>query len=130
MANYAVLQIQEVIKRIEGVGSVQIFGASEYSMRLWLEPRQAVLARVDDGDVINAVQAQNVQVAAGTLGAEPAPQRARTSSSLVNTKGRLTDPKEFERHHRQARQQRPARAPGRRGLRGTRARRPMSTAPT
>ncbi len=47
MANYAVLQIQEVIKRIEGVGNVQIFGASEYSMRLWLDPDKTVLARVD-----------------------------------------------------------------------------------
>ncbi len=96
MANYAVLQIQEVIKRLEGVGSVQIFGASEYSMRLWLNPDQMYSRGITAGDVINAVQAQNVQVAAGNLGAEPAPPHT-DFQLIVNTKGRLTDPKEFER---------------------------------
>ena len=80
MANYAILQIQEVLKRIDGVGSVQIFGASQYSMRLWLDPDKMYSRGLIPGDVISAVQAQNVQVAAGTLGAEPAPP-ARTSSS-------------------------------------------------
>ncbi len=96
MANYAVLQVQEVIKRIQGVGSVTIFGASEYSMRLWLNPDKMYARGLTSGDVINAVQAQNVQVAAGTLGAEPAPP-GTDFQLIVNTKGRLTDPKEFER---------------------------------
>ncbi len=96
MANYAVLQIQEVIKRIEGVGNVQIFGASEYSMRLWLDPDKMFSRQLTTSDVITAVQAQNVQVAAGTLGAEPAP-KGTDFQLIVNTKGRLTDPKEFER---------------------------------
>ena len=97
MANYAVLQIQEVIKRIEGVGNVQIFGASEYSMRLWLDPDKLYSRGLTAGDVITAVQAQNVQVAAGTLGAEPAPPQGTDFQLIVNTKGRLTDPKEFEK---------------------------------
>ena len=95
MANYAVLQIQEVVKRINGVGSVQIFGASDYSMRLWLDPDKMYSRGLTTGDLISAVQAQNVQVAAGTLGAEPAP-KGTDFQLLVNTKGRLTDPKEFE----------------------------------
>ena len=96
MANYAILQIQEVLKRVEGVGSVQIFGASQYSMRLWLDPDKMYSRGLIPGDVIAAVQAQNVQVAAGTLGAEPAP-KGTDFQLLVNTKGRLTDPREFER---------------------------------
>ncbi len=96
MANYAILQIQEVLKRVEGVGSVQIFGASEYSMRLWLDPDKMFSRGMVPGDVISAVTAQNVQVAAGTLGAEPAPP-GTDFQLIVNTKGRLTDPKEFDR---------------------------------
>lgn len=96
MANYAVLQIQEVIKRVEGVGDVQIFGASQYSMRLWLNPDRLYSRGLTVGDVISAVQAQNVQVAAGNLGAEPAP-KGTNFQLIVNTKGRLSDPKEFER---------------------------------
>ena len=96
MANYAVLQIQEVIKRIEGVGNVQIFGASEYSMRLWINPDKMYARGLTTTDLINAVQAQNVQVAAGTLGQEPAP-KGTDFQLIVNTKGRLTDPKEFDK---------------------------------
>ena len=96
MANYAILQIQEVLKRVEGVGSVQVFGASEYSMRLWLDPDKMFSRGMTPGDVIAAVTAQNVQVAAGTLGAEPAPP-GTDFQLIVNTKGRLTDPREFEK---------------------------------
>ena len=96
MANYAVLQIQEVLKRIDGVGNVQIFGASDYSMRLWLDPDKMFSRGMTAGDVVNAISAQNVQVAAGKLGAEPAPP-GTDFQLIVNTKGRLTDPKEFER---------------------------------
>ncbi len=96
MANYAILQIQEVLKRIEGVGSVQVFGASQYSMRLWLDPDKMFSRGMVPGDVIAAVTAQNVQVAAGTLGAEPAP-KGTDFQLIVNTKGRLTDPREFEK---------------------------------
>ncbi len=96
MANYAILQIQEVLKRIEGVGNVQIFGASQYSMRLWMNPDKMFARSLTPGDVITAVTAQNVQVAAGTLGAEPAPP-GTDFQLIVNAKGRLTDPKEFER---------------------------------
>jgi multidrug efflux pump len=96
MANYAVLQIQEVLKRVEGVGNVQIFGASQYSMRLWMDPDKMFARGMVPGDVIAAVTAQNVQVAAGTLGEEPAPP-GTNFQLIVNAKGRLTDPKEFER---------------------------------
>ncbi len=75
---------------------MQIFGASEYSMRLWLDPDKMLSRGMTAGDVIAAVQAQNVQVAAGTLGAEPAPP-GTDFQLIVNTKGRLTDPKEFEK---------------------------------
>ncbi len=96
MANYAILQLQEVLKRVEGVGSVSIFGAGDYSMRLWLDPDKMFSRGMTAGDVITAVTAQNVQVAAGKVGAEPAPP-GTDFQLIVNTKGRLSDPKEFER---------------------------------
>ncbi len=96
LSNYAVLQLQDPLKRVSGVGDINIFGARNYSMRLWLDPNRMFSRGLAVGDIIAAVQAQNIQVAAGSLGAPPAPP-GTAEQILVNAKGRLTTPGEFER---------------------------------
>ena len=72
ISNYAFLQIRDVLNRIEGVGDVLVLGAREYSMRVWLDPDRMWARQLTTNDVVSAIQAQNVQVAAGRLGSEPA----------------------------------------------------------
>src|SRR5258708_6234751 len=96
LSNYAVLQLQDALKRVSGVGDINIFGARNYSMRLWLDPNRMYSRGLAVGDIVAAVQAQNIQVAAGSLGAPPAPP-GTPEQILVNAKGRLTTPGEFER---------------------------------
>ncbi|HEY0790941.1 MAG TPA: efflux RND transporter permease subunit, partial [Chthoniobacterales bacterium] len=96
LSNYAVLQVQDPLKRVEGVGNINIFGADQYSMRVWLNPRSMFALGLTVDDVNAAIQAQNVQVAAGNIGAPPSPPNTNFQL-LVNTKGRLTDPREFDR---------------------------------
>jgi multidrug efflux pump subunit AcrB len=88
ISNYAFLQIRDVLNRIEGVGDVVVLGAREYSMRVWLDPDKMWARRLTTDDVVKAIQAQNVQVAAGRLGSEPAPSGTNLELS-VNTEGRL-----------------------------------------
>jgi multidrug efflux pump len=94
LSNYANLRVKDELARISGVGSVQVFGAGEYSMRIWLDPDRLASRRLTTSDVVRAIREQNVQVAAGVLGAQPAP--ANTTFQLsVNTQGRLTTEEEF-----------------------------------
>ncbi len=65
MSNYATLQIKDVLARLDGVGDVRIFGARDYSMRVWLDPEKIAARNLTAGEVVSALQAQNVQVAAG-----------------------------------------------------------------
>jgi multidrug efflux pump len=96
LSNYAYTQIEDTLKRIEGVGNVQLFGAQPYSMRIWLNPDLMYSRGLTAGDVVSALQAQNVQVAPGSVGAEPA--RPKTEFQLtISTKGRLTTPEQFSR---------------------------------
>jgi len=96
LSNYAYTQIEDTLKRIDGVGNVQIFGAQPYSMRVWLNPDLMFARGLTADDVVSAVQAQNVQVAPGSVGAEPA--RPKTEFQLIlNTKGRLVTPEQFSR---------------------------------
>jgi multidrug efflux pump len=96
LSNYAYTQIEDTLKRIEGVGNVQIFGAQPYSMRVWLNPDLMFARGLTADDVVNAVEAQNVQVAPGSIGAEPA--RPRTEFQFIlNTKGRLVTPEQFSK---------------------------------
>ena len=74
ISNYAPLQIKDVLARLDGVGDVQMFGARDYSMRLWLDPERIAALNLTAGDVVSAIRAQNVQVASGTLNQEPMPQ--------------------------------------------------------
>ena len=73
MSNYVTLQVKDEMARLPGVGDMTIFGARDYSMRLWLNPEQLASRNLTVGDVIAAVQEQNVQVAAGIVGGPPLP---------------------------------------------------------
>ena len=94
-SNYALLQIRDELARVDGVGDINVFGAREYSMRLWLDPHQLSSRGLTAQDVVTAVQEQNVQVAAGIIGAPPVPKGATAFQYTVSTQGRLTDEKEF-----------------------------------
>ncbi|MES1923831.1 multidrug efflux RND transporter permease subunit [Salinisphaera sp. T31B1] len=95
LANYALVRVKDELARLDGVGDVQVFGAGEYSMRIWLDPEKLASRNMTAGDVVAAIRDQNIQVAAGQLGAPP----TRSSADfqlLINTKGRLTTADEFE----------------------------------
>ena len=94
LSNYATLQIVDPLKRLSGVGDVQIFGERRYSMRVWLDPDRLANLGVTAVDVQNALAEQNVQVAAGKIGQSPAP--AGTAFEMqVNALGRLGTPEQF-----------------------------------
>src|SRR6188472_918759 len=94
LSNYAHLRVKDEISRIGGVGAVQVFGAGEYSMRVWLDPDRLASRQLTTTDVVRAIREQNIQVAAGVLGAPPAPSDA-TFQLSINTQGRLTSESEF-----------------------------------
>jgi hydrophobe/amphiphile efflux-1 (HAE1) family protein len=94
LRNYAVLQVKDVLARLPGVGQVRIFGAGDYAMRVWLDPEKVAARGLSAGDVLRAIREQNVQVAAGVVGAPPMPERVEYQLS-VNARGRLTDENEF-----------------------------------
>jgi HAE1 family hydrophobic/amphiphilic exporter-1 len=95
LSNYALINLQNPIARLPGVGQVQILGAGPYSMRIWLDPQKLDAFGLTVLDVQNAIQSQNIQVAAGQLGGPPVPGD-QVFQFTVNTLGRLSDVKEFE----------------------------------
>jgi hydrophobe/amphiphile efflux-1 (HAE1) family protein len=94
VSNYASLNVVDALKRLPGVGDVQIFGAEEYAMRLWLEPARMAQLGVTTSDVAAAIQEQNSQFAAGRIGQEPT-RDGQALTYTVTTRGRLTEPEEF-----------------------------------
>jgi hydrophobe/amphiphile efflux-1 (HAE1) family protein len=94
MSNYAQTRIRDRLARIEGVGDVQLFGQRELAMRVWIDPGRAAGLNLTAGDIVSALRAQNVQVAAGTLGQPPSAGSAFQLN--VETQGRFTDPQQFE----------------------------------
>ncbi|MGS1014705.1 efflux RND transporter permease subunit [Rhodanobacter sp. UC4450_H17] len=94
LSNYARLHVKDVLGRLDGVGDVQIFGAGEYSMRVWLDPQKLAQRSLTTGDVINAIREQNVQVAAGALNAPPGPSNNAFQLN-INTRGRLVSEDDF-----------------------------------
>ncbi len=94
LSNYARLHVKDVLGRLDGVGDVQIFGAGEYSMRVWLDPQKLAQRSLTTGDVINAIREQNVQVAAGALNAPPGPSNSAFQLN-INTRGRLVSADDF-----------------------------------
>ncbi len=94
LANYAELNVKDQISRLGGVGDVQLFGGGEFAVRLWLKPDELAARNLNASDVVNAVRAQNRQIAAGSLGAQPAPNESQFQL-MLNVRGRLTSLDEF-----------------------------------
>jgi HAE1 family hydrophobic/amphiphilic exporter-1 len=94
LANYAYINLTDPILRSAGVGNVQVFGAGQYAMRLWVKPDQLAKLGVTVPEIISAIQAQNTVNAAGRAGGEPAPQGQEFTYSVL-VQGRLTTPEEF-----------------------------------
>jgi multidrug efflux pump len=94
LANYAQLHVKDPLARTYGVGDVQMFGTGPYSMRIWLDPQKLASRSMTAGDVVQALREQNVQVAAGQVGAPPAPGQA-SFQVAINTQGRLQTEDEF-----------------------------------
>ena len=94
LSNFATLQMIDVLARLDGVGDVRVFGARDYSMRVWIDPDKAAARNLTAGEVVKALQAQNVQIAAGVLNQPPVPKQGAFQLS-VQTQGRLTDPDQF-----------------------------------
>ena len=95
LSNYADLYIGEALKRIRGVGDVQIFGERRYAMRLWVDPERLASRKLTPQDVINALNEQNIQVGAGQLGQPPIPGDQQYQLDL-EAKSRFTDVSQFE----------------------------------
>ncbi|MEO6256986.1 MAG: multidrug efflux RND transporter permease subunit [Sphingomicrobium sp.] len=94
ISNYALTQVRDRVARLDGVGDARLFGARDYAMRVWIDPNKAAALDLTAGEIVAALRAQNVQVAAGTLGQPP----YATGSAFqlnVETQGRLTDPQQF-----------------------------------
>src|SRR5580698_9687736 len=94
LSNYAYTQMEDSLKRIEGVGDIQVHGAQPYSMRIWLDPDLMFSRGLTAEDVISALQAQNLEVASGSIGSEPAPPKTEFQFTL-SAEGRLVTPTEF-----------------------------------
>jgi multidrug efflux pump len=94
LSNYALLRVKDELARLDGVGDVQVFGAGQFSMRVWLDPEKIASRNLSADDVVKAIREQNVQVAAGQLGAPPLPN-ATDFQIAINTKGRLTSEDDF-----------------------------------
>src|SRR3954469_1233817 len=96
LSNFATLQVRDEIARLPGVGDINVFGARDYSMRLWLDPTKLAARQLTAGDVVKAVQEKNVQGAAGVVGGPPLPPGTTAFQYTVNAQGRLINPEEFE----------------------------------
>src|SRR5229473_1639860 len=94
ISNYALLQVRDQLLRLDGIGDIQMFGARDYSMRLWLDPDKIATLGMTSGEVVAAIRAQNLQITGGQIGEPPIADRA-FQPNLTFT-GRLKDQKQFE----------------------------------
>lgn len=94
ISNYALLRIRDVLARINGVGQIFIFGAQEYSMRIWLDPERMAARHISAGEVVSAIRKQNAQLAGGALG-EPPIDADNAFQVTITGQGRLVTPEEF-----------------------------------
>jgi len=94
LRNYATLQVKDVLARVPGAGSVQLFGSGDYAMRIWLDPNKVASRSLTASDVVAAIREQNIQVAAGAVGQQPLHEPVAMELQ-VNAKGRLIDEEEF-----------------------------------
>ena len=93
LRNYATLNLKDRLSRLSGMGDVQVFGSGDYAMRIWLDPQKVAQRGMTAADVVAAIREQNVQVAAGTVGAPP--DTTAPFQLSVNTQGRLASEEEF-----------------------------------
>ena len=94
ISNVANVQIKDVLSRIDGVGSITVFGNRDYAMQVWMDPTRLQMLNLTSGDVVAALQKQNVQVASGVLN-QPPVENPRAFQIAVRTLGRLTTPEQF-----------------------------------
>src|SRR5512136_352717 len=94
IANYAYINIYDPLSRVQGVGQVQVFGAGQYAMRLWVKPDQLAKLQITIPEIINAIQTQNNVNPAGQIGSEPVPS-GQEYTYTVRSQGRLTTEEEF-----------------------------------
>jgi len=94
LANYSYINLNDQFTRVPGIGSVQVFGAGQYAMRLWVKPDQLAKLRITVPEIVSAIQAQNTVNPAGTVGGAPVPKGQEYTYS-VRAQGRLTSPEEF-----------------------------------
>src|SRR5689334_22323267 len=94
LANYAYINLNDQLTRVPGIGSVQVFGAGQYAMRLWVKPDQLAKLAITVPELVSAIQTQNTVNPAGQVGSEPAPTGQEFTYS-VRAQGRLTTPEEF-----------------------------------
>ncbi|MEJ0037479.1 MAG: multidrug efflux RND transporter permease subunit [Gammaproteobacteria bacterium] len=93
LRNYAVLNVRDVLARLPGMGEVRVFGGGDYSMRVWLDPQKLAARNLTTGDVVDAIREQNVQVAAGQIGAPPG--HSADFQIALSSQGRLQDEDQF-----------------------------------
>lgn len=94
ISNFASIQLRDALARIDGVSDVQVFGSRDYSMRIWLDPRKMEALNVSSTEISAAIQSQNVQAAAGQIGASPSPSMQQQTLTISGA-GRLSSPEEF-----------------------------------
>ena len=94
LRNYAVLQVKDALARVPGAGQVEVFGAGDYAMRVWIDPEKAAARGLTASDIVQSIRDQNVQVAAGVVGAPPMPEAVDYQLN-VNARGRLASVEEF-----------------------------------
>ena len=95
LSNYAIINLQNPLARIPGVGQVRIFGAGPYSMRVWLDPKRLQTFGLTTQDVLAAIRGQNIEVVAGQIGGPPVPEN-QAFQFTINALGRLSDASQFE----------------------------------
>jgi multidrug efflux pump subunit AcrB len=94
LSNYATIQLKDELSRLKGVGDITYLGRRDYSMRVWLNPEKLTARNLTTSDVVNAINQQNTQVAAGQIGQPPVPS-GQVFQLTMSTMGRLLDPEQF-----------------------------------
>jgi multidrug efflux pump len=94
LSNYATIQLRDELSRLPGVGDISFLGQRDYSMRVWLDPQQLAMRNLDAADVVQAIEQQNTQVAAGQIGQPPAPT-GQAFQYTMTTLGRLAETEQF-----------------------------------
>jgi multidrug efflux pump len=94
LRNYAVLNVKDRLAKLDGVGSVQLFGSGDYAMRIWLDPQKVAERGLTADDIVTAIRQQNVQVAAGVINGPPYGRTGQLQLP-INVQGRLSDPEQF-----------------------------------